>query len=113
MVVIAGTGSNCLLLNPDGSRFQCGGWGYILGDEGSAYWIARQTIKSVIDHEEGLIPSRYSTARARKIIFDYFKVKKIYIYKLFTVSMFAKLSQISEINQMAVICFLSLFHNFR
>lgn len=74
IVVIAGTGSNCLLLNPDGRRYQCGGWGYMLGDEGSAYWIARQTIKAVIDHEEGLIPSKYSTARARQIIFDYFKV---------------------------------------
>ena len=43
--LISGTGSFCLGRTNDGKLYRSGGLGYLLGDEGSAFWISYQAIK--------------------------------------------------------------------
>ncbi|NLG79191.1 MAG: ATPase [Firmicutes bacterium] len=53
VVVIAGTGSIAFGMNAKGERARAGGWGYVLGDEGSAYDIGRQALASVVRANDG------------------------------------------------------------
>ena len=43
-VLISGTGSVAWALGPDGREARAGGWGYLLGDEGSGYAITRSAV---------------------------------------------------------------------
>jgi N-acetylglucosamine kinase-like BadF-type ATPase len=53
IVVIAGTGSIAFGRNSDGRTARAGGWGYLFGDEGGAFWIVRQAIRAALSEEEG------------------------------------------------------------
>jgi len=48
ILVIAGTGSNIIGRRADGSLANAGGWGPILGDEGSGYWIGVEGIRAAL-----------------------------------------------------------------
>jgi N-acetylglucosamine kinase-like BadF-type ATPase len=50
VVVIAGTGSVAVAVDEDHRARTLGGWGYLLGDEGSAFWIARTAMQAAIRH---------------------------------------------------------------
>lgn len=57
IITISGTGSIAFGRNAEGRTARVGGWGYIYGDEGSAFDIARQALRAVLRMEEGWGPS--------------------------------------------------------
>jgi glucosamine kinase len=53
IVIVSGTGSIAYGRNADGEASRAGGWGYVLGDEGSGYWIGRLALRAVVRHADG------------------------------------------------------------
>lgn len=53
IALISGTGSACLGRAPDGRTARAGGWGYLLGDEGSGYGLALQALQLATQTADG------------------------------------------------------------
>jgi N-acetylglucosamine kinase-like BadF-type ATPase len=53
IILIAGTGAICFGSNQDGKIVRSGGWGYLLGDEGSGYYIGREAIIASLKDFDG------------------------------------------------------------
>src|SRR6187200_2993055 len=77
VVVIAGTGSIAYGRNGQNQAARAGGWGYMLGDEGSGYWIGRAALRAVLREADrrgpatqltGLLLHYYGVARAQDLI---------------------------------------------
>lgn len=63
IAVIAGTGSVAWGVRDDGREARSGGWGYLLGDEGSGYWVAREAVRRALHrHDVGLQPDTLDAA---------------------------------------------------
>jgi N-acetylglucosamine kinase-like BadF-type ATPase len=56
VAAISGTGSNVFGMGPDGRGWRAGGWGHVLGDEGSGYWLGVQSIKAALRDRDGSGP---------------------------------------------------------
>jgi N-acetylglucosamine kinase-like BadF-type ATPase len=77
VVLVAGTGSIAYGRNPQNLAARAGGWGYVLGDEGSGYWIGRAALRAVLREADrrgpatqltGLLLHYYGVARAQDLI---------------------------------------------
>ncbi|MGE0760399.1 MAG: N-acetylglucosamine kinase, partial [Pirellulaceae bacterium] len=57
IALIAGTGSFAVGRAPDGQSARCGGWGYLVGDEGSGYALALAGMRCVTRAADGRGPA--------------------------------------------------------
>jgi N-acetylglucosamine kinase-like BadF-type ATPase len=63
VVIVAGTGSMAYGRNAADHAARAGGWGYVLGDEGSGYWIGRLALRAVVRHADTRGPATRLTPR--------------------------------------------------
>ena len=91
LAVIAGTGSICFGKKADGSIIRAGGWGHIIGDEGSAYALARDAFKAIASAYDGygektvladLLKERFSLNNRSEIIEYVYSSNKADIAKI-------------------------------
>ena len=62
VAINAGTGSIVYGRNAHGEAARAGGWGHMIGDEGSGYWIGREALAAVMRAADGRGPVTHLTA---------------------------------------------------
>lgn len=72
-VLISGTGSMACGIDNNGVYHTTGGWGQILGDEGSGYHLAQEGMKAALRAHDGMSESTQLTGRLKR----YFNLEKI------------------------------------
>jgi N-acetylglucosamine kinase-like BadF-type ATPase len=73
IVIISGTGSIVYGRNAHGEAARAGGWGHMIGDEGSGYWIGREALAAVMRASDGRGPA----TRLRDDILAYFEIEDV------------------------------------
>ena len=53
IALIAGTGSSCYGRNAGGQEWRAGGWGHLLADEGSGYWLGLSAMRCAVNAHDG------------------------------------------------------------
>jgi N-acetylglucosamine kinase-like BadF-type ATPase len=62
MVQIAGTGSSTFGINAQGQGWRSGGWGHLIADEGSGYWLGLKAMEAAVRAYDGRLPSHNGSA---------------------------------------------------
>jgi N-acetylglucosamine kinase-like BadF-type ATPase len=68
VMVISGGGSVAYGRTGSGKALRIGGWGHVLGDEGSGFWIGLEAIKAALKSRAGVIPE---TALGERIMREF------------------------------------------
>ncbi|SEG57396.1 N-acetylglucosamine kinase [Paenibacillus sp. UNC499MF] len=56
LIAIAGTGSIIYAFDSQGKKYRAGGWGHLLGDQGSGYDIGLSVLQTVMKSYDGVLP---------------------------------------------------------
>jgi glucosamine kinase len=67
ILVIAGTGANAIGRSASGEIFGAGGWGPVLGDEGSGYWIGLEALRAALRAQDTIGIDGAATCLLREI----------------------------------------------
>jgi glucosamine kinase len=70
---ISGTGSNVFGVGHDGRAWRVGGWGHLLGDEGSGYWLGVESIRAALRQRDRSGPE---TAISEALV-EFFNVQSV------------------------------------
>jgi glucosamine kinase len=70
---ISGTGSNVFGVGEQRQTWRVGGWGHLLGDEGSGYWLGTQAIRAALRDRDGSGPQ---TALSEAAV-EFFRVPSV------------------------------------
>jgi len=73
IIIISGTGAICFGKNSEGRVVRAGGWGYLLGDEGSGYFIGREAIIAALKD----LDARGEKTKLRKKLEEHFELSSI------------------------------------
>jgi N-acetylglucosamine kinase-like BadF-type ATPase len=68
VALVAGTGSVAFGGTRDGARARAGGWGYLLDDEGSAFWIGLRGARAVLRAVDGRNPPTLLTEKLMRAL---------------------------------------------
>lgn len=68
VLILAGTGSVAYGVNEAGDSVQVGGWGYLLGDEGSGYMLGLKALQAVVRAADGREPPTQLTKAILKTL---------------------------------------------